>query len=107
VIRIVHAIALTILIASGCLMIASILAHNSAGLESSADGLATTYLLTFALAVALSALVASPGGGCGLDRPSDLALQLTNEELLDTVEPMAKVFHRSARLANLRVTINM
>jgi hypothetical protein len=57
-IRIVHNAAVTVLVASGGFVVASVVAHHTAGLESLSDGLANTYLWNFALPVALYALTA-------------------------------------------------
>jgi cell shape-determining protein MreD len=57
-IRIVRNAASTFLVASIGFLIAAVVARNTAGFESWSDGLATTYLWNFALAVALYALLA-------------------------------------------------
>ena len=56
-IRIVHNSALTLLVASGGFMVASVVAFNT-GFQPWADGLGITYLWNFALAIALYALLA-------------------------------------------------
>ena len=56
-IRVVHYAASTFLVGSSGFMVASVMAFN-AQFRPWADGLATTYLWNFALAVALYALVA-------------------------------------------------
>jgi hypothetical protein len=67
-IRIVHNAALTLLVASGGFLIASLVAHHTAGFESLSDGLGVTYLWNFALAMALYALLAVLVVGQGLVR---------------------------------------
>lgn len=58
IIKNLHIAAVTLLVASGGFMVASVVAHHTAGFESWADGLGATYLRNFALAVALYALLA-------------------------------------------------
>jgi len=58
IIKTLHIAAVTLLVASGGFMVASVVAHHTAGFESWADGLGATYLWNFALAVALYALLA-------------------------------------------------
>jgi hypothetical protein len=68
VIHFVHNAAVTLLVASGGFLVASIVAHHTSGFESWADGLAVTYLWNFALAVALYALLAVLAVGQGVAR---------------------------------------
>src|SRR5262245_1961517 len=58
-IRIVHNAAVAFLVASFGFMVASVVAHNTYGFGSWSDGLASTYLWNFALAVALYVLLAA------------------------------------------------
>ena len=67
-IRIVHNAAVTFLVASGGFVMASMVAHHTAGFESWADSLGATYLWNFALAVALYALQIALHVGQGVAR---------------------------------------
>jgi hypothetical protein len=57
-VRVVHNAAVTLLATSFGFMVASIVAHNTAGYVSWRDGMATTYIWTFFLALALYGLLA-------------------------------------------------
>jgi hypothetical protein len=66
IVRIIHNAAVTLLVASGGFVVASVVAHHIAGLESLSDGLASTYPWNFALSVVLYALLAVLLVGRGL-----------------------------------------